>query len=41
MAAVTWGFNSRESLAREQPEFLIDAPEELLELVAPGLNLAV
>lgn len=41
MAAVSWGFNSRESLAREQPEFLIDSPAELIGLVAPAAGLAV
>lgn len=30
--AVTWGTNGREGLAREQPEFIIDTPAELLEL---------
>jgi phosphoglycolate phosphatase len=33
MAAVTWGFNSAESLAAESPEHLIHSPEELLKLV--------
>jgi phosphoglycolate phosphatase len=35
MAAVTWGFNSPESLQAEAPEHVIHAPRELLELV-PG-----
>lgn len=29
--AVTWGFNSSEALATENPEFLIDQPEQLLQ----------
>ena len=33
MAAVTWGFNSAESLAAESPEHLVHAPRGLLELV--------
>lgn len=32
--AVSWGFNSREALARHNPDFLIDAPSELLEVVS-------
>ena len=31
-AAVTWGFNSREALAAENPDFLIDSPENFLAL---------
>jgi phosphoglycolate phosphatase len=31
-AGVTWGFNSRDRLAAEQPEHLIDFPSELLHL---------
>lgn len=31
--AVTWGFNSRESLAREDPAFLVEHPRELLDVV--------
>lgn len=30
IAAVTWGFNSKEGLAKAHPDFLIDKPEELL-----------
>jgi phosphoglycolate phosphatase len=33
MAAVTWGFNSAESLAAESPEHLVREPHELLKLV--------
>ncbi len=32
--AVSWGFNSREVLAAENPDFLIDHPSELLEVIA-------
>ena len=31
--AVTWGLNSRESLARENPAYLIEHPRELLEVI--------
>ncbi len=34
MAAVTWGFNSPESLASESPDHLVSSAEELLSLVA-------
>jgi len=33
VAAVTWGFNSRESLAAEKPNHLFDFPAEFLELI--------
>lgn len=33
-AAVTWGFNSRESLANAKPTHLFDTPEEFLRLMA-------
>ncbi len=32
-AAVTWGFNSRELLAQRQPDYLVDRPEELRQLL--------
>jgi len=35
VAAVTWGFNSRESLAAEAPQYLIDRPADFLSLLAP------
>lgn len=35
VAAVTWGFNSSESLAGENPEHLITKAEELLKLARP------
>ncbi len=31
--AVTWGFNSPEILAKQNPDFLIDYPTELLEVI--------
>jgi phosphoglycolate phosphatase len=34
IAAVTWGFNSRESLAAESPDYLIDHPTDFLRLLA-------
>ena len=34
VAAVTWGFNSRESLAAEKPDYLFDHPEDFLRLLA-------
>ena len=34
VAAVTWGFNSRESLAAEKPDYLIDEPADFLRLLA-------
>jgi phosphoglycolate phosphatase len=33
VAAVTWGFNARDLLARHAPDHLIDAPEQLLPLL--------
>jgi phosphoglycolate phosphatase len=33
-AAVSWGFNSRESLAAAKPTYLIDHPEEFLRTIA-------
>jgi HAD superfamily hydrolase (TIGR01549 family) len=35
VAAVTWGFNSRESLAAEKPDYLLDHPGEFLSLARP------
>jgi len=35
VAAVTWGFNSKEALAAENPDFLIDSSEEFLTLIQP------
>ncbi len=34
-AAVSWGFNSRESLAKENPTYLFDEPESFLRLIDP------
>ncbi|MFM6036493.1 MAG: HAD-IA family hydrolase [Sphaerospermopsis kisseleviana] len=33
VVAVTWGFNSPEALAKENPDFLINHPSELLEVI--------
>jgi phosphoglycolate phosphatase len=33
VAAVTWGFNARELLARHAPDHLVERPEELLEVL--------
>ncbi|MDP3849038.1 MAG: HAD hydrolase-like protein [Luteolibacter sp.] len=35
IAAVTWGFNSRESLAAQSPDYLFDHPRDFLRLLAP------
>ncbi len=37
IAAVTWGYNSQESLASLKPEYLVTSPQELLDLL-PSLN---
>ncbi len=34
IAAVTWGFNSRESLAAASPDYLFDQPADFLRLIA-------
>lgn len=31
--AVTWGFNSKEKLSRETPDYLVDSPMEFLEVL--------
>jgi phosphoglycolate phosphatase-like HAD superfamily hydrolase len=31
---VSWGFNSRESLAAQSPEYLFDHPADFLRLLA-------
>lgn len=33
VAAVSWGFNSHESLAAQKPTYLFDRPEQLLTLI--------
>ena len=33
IASVSWGFNSKESLAAANPDYLLDHPEELLSLI--------
>jgi phosphoglycolate phosphatase len=39
--AVSWGFNSREVLAEQKPDFLISHPSQLIEVVrgeSPGVE---
>ena len=31
--AVTWGFNSKEKLSRENPDYLVDSPMQILETI--------
>lgn len=31
--AVTWGFHSRDALTQEQPDFIVDSPDELLKVL--------
>ena len=31
--AVGWGFNSQEALAAQNPNFLIERPQELIEIM--------
>ena len=33
VAAVSWGFNTKEILQEHQPDFLVDTPQELLEAI--------
>lgn len=33
VVAVSWGFNSRQVLAEYSPDFLIDSPEELMDVI--------
>jgi len=32
--AVTWGFRSKQSLLAENPDYIIDTPQELLNFVS-------
>ena len=32
--AVTWGFNSKEKLSREKPDYLVDSPFQILEIMS-------
>ncbi|MEX0269583.1 HAD-IA family hydrolase [Leptolyngbyaceae cyanobacterium UHCC 1019] len=36
--SVTWGFNSSQALAKENPDFLISQPEELLQIATGNDN---
>lgn len=38
VAAVTWGFNSRDSLAAEDPHHLVDSPSELLAIAGAEVD---
>ena len=31
--AVTWGFNSKEKLSKEKPDYLVDSPMQILEVL--------
>ena len=31
--AVSWGYNTKEALAKENPDYLIDSPEELEKII--------
>lgn len=33
--AVGWGYNTKEALARENPDFLIDSPDEIQKIIFP------
>ena len=35
-AGVTWGYQSRTTLAKEAPDYIVDSPDELLELLCEG-----
>jgi phosphoglycolate phosphatase len=34
VAAVTWGFNTKEALSKHEPDWLISTPDELAKLIA-------
>ena len=36
-AGVTWGYQTRETLEQESPDFIVDSPQELLRLLLPNL----
>ncbi len=38
--AVSWGFNARDLLAAHRPDFLLDEPRQLLDLVGPPIQRA-
>ena len=33
--AVSWGYNTKDALAKEHPDYLIDSPLELKDIVFP------
>ena len=38
--AVTWGFNSEKALRMDQPDFVVNEPNGLLDLLTPGARAA-
>ena len=34
VASVTWGYNSKQSLAKNKPDYLFDTPKDLLKLIS-------
>ena len=32
--AVTWGFNSKEKLTKEKPDYIVDSPMQIIEIIA-------
>ncbi len=32
--AVTWGFNSKEKLSKEKPDYIVDSPMQILDIIA-------
>ena len=33
MIAVTWGYNSRKSLEKASPEYIVDDPQKILKII--------
>ncbi len=40
VAAVTWGYNSQKALAKQDPDYVVNKPHELIDLFANALLLA-
>ena len=36
-AGVTWGYQTRQTLEQESPDFIVDSPQQLLRLLLPNL----
>jgi phosphoglycolate phosphatase-like HAD superfamily hydrolase len=34
VVAVSWGFNSKEALVEQKPDFLVDYPRDLIPVIA-------